>query len=136
MPLYLLDTSTFSHLMNRHTNVLARAQSLSANEHIAICTVVRGEIHYGLERMPQGRRRQALEITSINLFAMIPCEPIPEAAGDIYGRIKRETEGCGTPIGENDLWIAATALALGAVLVTADSDFQSVPGLMLDDWTQ
>jgi predicted nucleic acid-binding protein len=36
---------------------------------------------------------------------------------------------------ENDLWIAATALALDAVLVTRDSDFQQIEGLSVNDWT-
>jgi predicted nucleic acid-binding protein len=36
---------------------------------------------------------------------------------------------------ENDLWIAATAVALDAVLVSRDSDFQQIEGLKVDDWT-
>ena len=42
----------------------------------------------------------------------------------------------GTPLDENDLWIAATARALEAVVVTTDSDFQRVSGLQTADWTQ
>jgi tRNA(fMet)-specific endonuclease VapC len=67
---------------------------------------------------------------------MVPCEPIPETAADHYARIKRETERKGVRLDENDLWIAATALSLGAVLVTTDSDFQRVSGLRVEDWTQ
>jgi predicted nucleic acid-binding protein len=37
---------------------------------------------------------------------------------------------------ENDLWIASTAIALGAVLITRDSDFSQVPDLKIEDWTQ
>lgn len=36
---------------------------------------------------------------------------------------------------ENDLWIAATALVLGAVLVTRDSDFRNITGLSVENWT-
>ena len=36
---------------------------------------------------------------------------------------------------ENDLWIAATAAALAATLVTRDKDFTRVPGLIAGDWT-
>jgi predicted nucleic acid-binding protein len=36
---------------------------------------------------------------------------------------------------ENDLWIAATALALDAVLITRDGDFQQIEGLSVNDWT-
>ena len=41
----------------------------------------------------------------------------------------------GTPIGANDLWIAAHALALGATLVTHNvKEFRRIRGLSLDDW--
>lgn len=51
--------------------------------------------------------------------------------------MKRYTEQQGTPLSENDLWIAATAMAFGAILVTADSDFRRIAefGLQLEDWT-
>jgi tRNA(fMet)-specific endonuclease VapC len=131
---YLLDTSTFSFLMEQHPRVRARVASVQPTDHVMICTIVRGEVRYGLERLPQGKRRRDLEAKATNLFATLACEPIPESAGDIYGRIKRETERKGTPLGENDLWIAATARALGAVLVTSDSDYQRVEGLAVEDW--
>jgi predicted nucleic acid-binding protein len=35
----------------------------------------------------------------------------------------------------NDLWIAATSIDLGAVLVTRDADFSRVAGLVIEDWT-
>jgi predicted nucleic acid-binding protein len=41
----------------------------------------------------------------------------------------------GTPLDENDLWIAATARALDAAVVTTDSDFQRVSGIQKEDWT-
>jgi predicted nucleic acid-binding protein len=35
---------------------------------------------------------------------------------------------------ENDLWIAATALALGATLVSRDGDFKQIDGLSVENW--
>ncbi|TAJ77093.1 type II toxin-antitoxin system VapC family toxin, partial [bacterium] len=52
-----------------------------------------------------------------------------------YAIIKSAAERQGTPLGENDLWIAATALSVGAVLVSMDSDFQRVNALKVEDWT-
>ena len=56
----MLDTHAFSDLMREHPKVDAHLASLSSVERVMICTVVRGEIRYGIERLPQGRRRQEL----------------------------------------------------------------------------
>lgn len=136
MPVYLVDTTVFSHVMRRHPNVRAHLAVLGTADRLVICSIVRGEVLYGLERMPTGKRRSDLAAKAEELFAVIPCEPIPEAAADHYARIKRETERRGVPLDENDLWIAATALALGAVLATADSDFLRVTGVSAEDWSR
>ena len=93
------------------------------------CPIVRGEILFGVELLPVGRRRQSLESQANNLFSGLICDPIPESAGDFYSKIKRAAQELGTPLDECDLWIAATALALDAVLITSDSDFHRVQGL-------
>ncbi|HUT33229.1 MAG TPA: type II toxin-antitoxin system VapC family toxin [Planctomycetota bacterium] len=131
----LLDTVTFSLLMERHPRVLAQVTAAVPDHFVIVCTVVRGEILYALARMAQGRRRRHLEATAQNLFAQFPCEPIREDAADIYARVKTETERQGTPLDDNDLWIAATALAHRAILVSSDTDFRRVDGLEVQDWT-
>ncbi len=133
--IFLLDTNAFSDLMRDHPKVDARLTSLAATDQVVICAVVRGEIRYGIERLPKSKRRQALEAKAATLFAVIPCEPVPEAAGDHYASVKLSRQQKGLMLDENDLWIAATALALGAVLVSRDSDFQQISGLTVEDWT-
>lgn len=132
---FLLDTSAFSDLMREHPRADARLSNVTPTDRVAICSVTRGEICYGIERLPQGRRRQELEAKAAKLFAAILCEPIPDAAGDYYARVKLDRQRKGLALDENDLWIAATALALGAVLVSRDSDFQRVENLKVEDWT-
>lgn len=70
------------------------------------------------------------------LFAVVPCEPVPVTAGDHYAQIKTSRQKTGLTLDENDLWIAATARALGATLVTRDSDFRQIDELAVDDWTK
>ncbi len=135
MTTYLLDTSAFSALMDRHPKAVAHAAALRATDALVTCVVVRGEVLYGLERMPRGRRRQDFEAMATGLFRKIPCEPLPVAAADVYAQIKYEAERQGTPIDDNDLWIAATALLLGARLVTSDTDFHRIKNLPSEDWT-
>lgn len=133
--LFLLDTNAFSDLMREHPKIDAHLASLTPADRAVICSVVRGEIRYGIERLPQGKRRQELGVKAAELFAILPCESVPEAAGDHYARVKLTRQQKGLTLDENDLWIAATALALGAVLISRDSDFQQIDGLTVNDWT-
>lgn len=135
MALYLLDTTIFSELLRGHRKVESRMAAHSPAGRVCICTIVRGEIGYGLERLAAGRRKRDLAARVASLFAAIVCEPISEMAADHYGRLKRSTQRRGLSLDENDLWIAAAALDLNAVLVTRDSDFSRVAGLLTEDWT-
>ncbi|MBX3027128.1 type II toxin-antitoxin system VapC family toxin [bacterium] len=133
--LFLLDSNAVSDLMRKNPRVAAQLAVLGPNDKVVICSIVRGEILYGLARLPQGRRREDLTKQAAPFFATIACEPVPESAGDAYAHMKRTREQQGLALDENDLWIAATASALGATLVTRDSDFSAIEGLTTVDWT-
>ena len=134
---YLLETSTCSYLMANRTQVKNRLTSVQVTDYLFTCPIVRGEILFGIEVLPIGRRRQSFKNQANNLFSGLICDPIPQEAGDLYARLKREAQKLGKSLDECDLWIAATALALEAILVTSDSDFHRVQGLLglqLEDW--
>ncbi len=58
-----------------------------------------------------------------------------DRAARIYGRIRANLTARGTPIGANDLLIAAIALEAGLILVTHNTgEFGRIAGLALDDW--
>ncbi|MBI4530950.1 MAG: type II toxin-antitoxin system VapC family toxin [Candidatus Latescibacteria bacterium] len=130
-----MDTTIFSDLMREHPKIDIRLANLPSTDRVVICSVVRGEIRYGIERLPQGKRQQELEAKAAKLFGILPCEPVPEAAGNHYAKIKLTRQQKGLALDENDLWIVATTLALGAVLISRDSDFQHIEGLTVEDWT-
>ena len=102
---------------------------LDQSDRVVTCTIVRGEILFGIARLPSGMRRTELEQTGHQFLSAVHCEPIPERAGDFYASIKFARQRRGLTLDENDLWVAATALALGATLVSRDSDFGSIDGL-------
>jgi len=138
MKKYLLETSTCSFLMVNDSQVQSHLASVKTTDYVFTCTIVRGEILFGIERLPQGQKRQSLENQALKLFTKLPCEGISKEVSDEYARIKYQAEKQGTPLAENDLWIAATALTYDAILVTSDSDFQRISGLglCLEDWTK
>ena len=131
--LYLFDTNAVSAIMADNPNVKARLSSQSIR--VVTCAIVRGEIRYGLERLPVGKRRANLEAKANKVFASLAIEPVSTTAADIYGTVRRQLELKGHNLSDNDLWIAATALSLASVLVTNDHGFSHVPGLVLEDWT-
>jgi predicted nucleic acid-binding protein len=129
--IYLLDTNAISALMRADSRMASWLSSIERSDRVVICTITRGEILFGLERLAPGRRRNELEGKAVSLFAVLPCEPIPPAAGERYAIVKASQQRRGLSLDENDLWIAATALAINATLVSRDSDFQAVEGLSL-----
>ncbi len=60
--------------------------------------------------------------------------PCGRATARRYAAIKNELRRQGRPIPENDLWIAATALEHGLLLVTRDEHFQHIGGLEIERW--
>jgi predicted nucleic acid-binding protein len=80
-------------------------------------------------RLPAGKRRTELEEAGRQFLAVFRCEPVPERAGDLYAAVKLARQQRGLSLDENDLWVATTALALSATLVSRDSDFESIDGL-------
>jgi len=127
--IYLLDTNAISALMREDARMASWLSSFRVDNRVVICTTTRGEILFGFGKLAQGRRRADLEVKAQQRFAALPCEPIPPAAGDLYASLKVAQQTRGVPLDENDLWIAATALAIKATLVSRDNDFQGAEGL-------
>jgi len=75
--------------------------------------------------------RKAVE----DLLDEIEVLPFEAPADADYGDIRASLEAAGTPIGSNDLLIAAHARALGAIIVTANTDeFRRVKGVKVENW--
>ena len=119
-------------MMRTEPGVSRGLASISVRDSVVVCPIVRGEIRFGISKLSQGKRRTALENAARRLFASIPCEPVPESAGDHYAAIKLLRQRQGLSLDESDLWIAATAMALNATLVSRDRDFNDIQGLRIE----
>src|SRR3954468_8697522 len=132
MPAALLDTNAVSDLMRDHPPTKTRVANHA--DPITTCAVVVGEIRYGLDRLPGGKKRTDLEARAQTILGALIIEPVTEQIAEVYGGLKAWLEGQGLMMDANDLWIAATAVPLGSVLVTRDQIFSRIPGLRVEDW--
>ncbi len=129
---YLLDTNTCIRYLNgRAPNVLQRLQALPPTE-VRVCAVVKAEMYYGAMKSVDPAHTLAQQHMFLDAFESLPFD---DAAAEAYGRLRAELARRGTPIGPNDLMIAAIALAHDLILITHNtSEFGRVPGLRLEDW--
>lgn len=131
-PRFLLDTNICIYIREkRPEEVLRRFRKLRAGE-AALSVITFGELLYGANKSAQ--RAAALERLR-ELIHVLPALPLPEAAAEAYGTIRADLEAKGAMIGNNDLWIAAHALAADLTLVSNNlREFRRVSGLRLQNW--
>lgn len=132
MPRYLLDTNICIYIKNhRPAEVLARFAKLPPGK-VVMSAVTYGELCFGAEKSSKPKEsRHILE----QLIALIPVLPLDEIVSVHYGKIREHLQASGKPIGNNDLWIAAHALAGRLILVTNNvAEFERVPGLRIENW--
>jgi len=80
------------------------------------------------------KTKESLDILQ-QLIALIPVLSLDENVSIQYGNIRQHLQINGKLIGNNDLWIAAHALANKLILVTNNvAEFERVPGLRVENW--
>jgi tRNA(fMet)-specific endonuclease VapC len=134
MSLLLLDTNIITDMM-RNLQGLAAERARAASEvrgTDGLCTsiVVQCELEYGLAR----RHNPRLDIAYRAVMESVEVMPLDRDVASHYARLRWQLEVDGQPMGANDLLIAAHALALDAILVSADAAFERVSGLKLENW--
>jgi len=129
---FLLDTDIFIFIrQKRPDNVFQRFRSLQPGE-AAISIITYGELFYGAAKSVRRVEAFARLSAITDLLAILS---LPKSAGESYGEIRAELESKGEMIGNNDLWIAAHALAAGLTLVTNNErEFRRVRGLKVQNW--
>jgi tRNA(fMet)-specific endonuclease VapC len=132
---YLLDTNIVSYFLCDASPGLSQYILDSTPDTLAISVISAGELRYGLSKLPSSKRATELANRLDALLATIPVLPLPADAAPHYGNTRAQLEAAGTPIGGNDLWIAAHALAQNLTLVTNNTrEFERVVGLRVENW--
>jgi len=127
----LLDTNILSDLVrNPQGAVAARIAEIGES---AICTsiIVAAELRFGAAK--KGSERLAVQLERI--LSAIDIQPFDAPADALYAELRVRLEATGSPIGGDDMLIAAHALATGCILVTDNErEFARVDGLEIENW--
>jgi tRNA(fMet)-specific endonuclease VapC len=103
---YLLDTNACIQFLNPGTTAVPGHLAAISREEVAICQIVKAELYYGAYK---SARREANLALLTKFFKQFVSLPFDDAAAEAYGRLRAELARRGTPIGPNDLMIAAIA---------------------------
>ena len=131
-PLYLLDTDICIYIAKRHPpQVRARFEQLAPGQ-VIMSSITFGELSYGVSKSTQPSE----SMTRIRrMMQDLPVADVNRGVGLVYAEIRWVLAQAGLLIGTNDLWIAAHAKALGAILVTNNErEFRRIPGLKIENW--
>lgn len=132
-PSLLLDTNILIYLRRRKSqHILTRFGERPVGDAV-MSVVTYGELSFGVAKNGGNRARAAME----ELVRAVPVLPLTQAVAEAYGELRASLAARGSIIGNNDLWIAAHALAEDLTLVTNNMrEFQRVHGLRTENWVK
>ncbi len=128
---YLLDTNVLSDLLRNPEGQVARKIALVGEAKVCTSIIVACELRFGAAKKGSLRLSDRIEalLERLEVFAL------DKTADRRYAEIRLDLHRRGMPIGPNDLLIAAHALALDLILVTANvEEFSRVPELRVENW--
>jgi tRNA(fMet)-specific endonuclease VapC len=128
----MLDTNIIAYIKNnRPESVLKRFQKLEPSD-VCISSITMAEIEYGICHSSNPERNRAAFLLFMSYIEVLDFDV--NAARE-YGKIRQDLTAKGTPIGSNDLLIAAHAKSRRLILVTNNTgEFERVEGLQVENW--
>jgi tRNA(fMet)-specific endonuclease VapC len=130
---YMLDTNILSDLVRQPQGEIAQRIARVGEQAVCTSIIVASELRFGAAKRNSARLTKQVE----TILGAIDVRPLDTPADLEYARLRHHLEQAGTPIGPNDMLIAAHALATESILVTANrSEFSRVPGLTVENWLE
>lgn len=123
-----VDTNRLTDLLRGDARL---AERLGACDEVWIPLMVLGELKAGFQGGTQRLRNEALLqrfLAKATVSVLLPGRETAEHYARIFVQLKR----AGTPVPDNDLWIAALALEHDLLLITRDRHFKRIPQLPLE----
>ena len=133
MSTYLLHTNAISDLVRHPQGAVQRRIAAVGAGNLCTSIIVAAESRFGTEK--RGSRRLLRQLEAV--LAGLEILPFETPADRVYAELRADLERRGLPIGANDMLIAAHALTLGCILVTANErEFSRIRGLQIENWVQ
>ncbi len=130
--MYFLDSCTCIDFMRGKLPTGYQVLKSSNPRLFGIPAVVEAELRTGAQKSSKPKTNRLLLESFLAPFQLVPFD---SRCAIEYAKLRAYLEKQGQKIGPNDMLIAATALAYGAVLVTGNTrEFERIPGLDLESW--
>ena len=130
MAQYILDTDIASYLIRGDHEAVTKKFS-ELYDSCVISSITAAELQYGAKKRNNKQLTQKVK-AFCDLVEIVPWD---EDAAKAYAKLRVELETSGTPIGNMDMLIAASALARKDVLVTNNTEhFSRIKDLKLNNW--
>jgi len=124
----LVDTSAYSAYLRGREDVGA---ALREADLLCVNPVVLGELMAGFRKGSQRRKNEA-ELKKFLMSPRVDIVDIDRLTSERYAAILEGLQRAGTPVPTSDLWIAATAMQHGLVVVTLDEHFLRIPQILVE----
>ena len=130
--LYMLDRNICGYIIrNKLESIKEKLKTIELEHEVTLSSMVVAELLYGIKKNPTTKLTKIVH-SFIDNFTI---HDFDQVAASHYAQIRDYLQKEGNIIGSNDLFIAAHARALDAVLVTNNTkEFQRVPDLKLQNW--
>ena len=125
---YLLDTNIVIGLLAGDADI---GEHVSAAGRVYVPSIVLGELYYGVQKSSRPAENAKRIDALAQSAAVLACD---SGTATVYGELKARLRERGTPIPENDLWIAALAVQHDLTLITRDAHFDVLPVLRTVAW--
>lgn len=130
---YLFDTNILSDLINHSSGLLANKIKKLDDSSFCTSIIVACELRYGALKKGSKELISKIELLLANIIVL----PLNDDVDRYYAKVRVALEKKGKPIGANAMIIAAHALALNVILVTAnESEFSRIPELKVENWLE
>ena len=131
---FMLDTNIIAYAINGNPEVVISKIVQHDPADLCISAVTMAELEYGVCNSSKPAQNRLALIMFLSGISVLPFDSL---AAREYGELRADLKRKGTPIGANDLMIAAHARALGLTLVTNNTrEFERVKGLLLENWAE